>query len=93
MVHFLRLLTLDFMVAHTDIEEILRLRISDGTLAAGSKIPTERSLAEEFGASRNTIRKAIKLLEHDSLITTRANSRPVVVRHIGVGLTPVTTDG
>lgn len=68
------------MVNHTDIEKALRLRIADGTLPVGSKIPTERSLAEEFGASRNTIRKAIKSLQRDSLIAARANSRSVVVR-------------
>ncbi len=68
------------MVSHTDIAKALRLRIANGTLPVGSRIPTERSLAEEFGASRNTVRKAIKSLQHDSLIAMRANSRPVVSR-------------
>jgi DNA-binding FadR family transcriptional regulator len=66
------------MVSHIQVKEALRARIADGSWSAGSKLPPERGLAEEFGASRNTIRKAIKSLAEDAYISTTENSRPVV---------------
>lgn len=74
------------MVSHIDVKEALRTRITDGRWAAGSKLPPERGLAEEFGASRNTIRKAIKALADDAYISVVANSRPVVIYANGGGL-------
>jgi DNA-binding FadR family transcriptional regulator len=66
------------VVSHFEVREVLRRRIADGSLPTGSRLPPERDLAEEFGASRNTIRKAIKSLGDDAYISTNANSRPVV---------------
>lgn len=66
------------MVSHIEVKEALRARITDGLWTAGSKLPPERGLAEEFGASRNTIRKAIKALAADAYVSTTENSRPVV---------------
>lgn len=66
------------MVSHFEVKEVLRRRITDGTWPTGSRLPPERGLAEEFGASRNTIRKAIKSLAEDAYISTSENSRPVV---------------
>lgn len=66
------------MTSYIQVKEALRARITDGFWATGSKLPPERGLAEEFGASRNTIRKAIKLLAAESYLATTDNSRPVV---------------
>jgi DNA-binding FadR family transcriptional regulator len=66
------------MTSYIQVKEALRARITDGFWATGSKLPPERGLAEEFGASRNTIRKAIKLLAAESYVATTENSRPVV---------------
>lgn len=66
------------MTSYVQVKEALRARITDGSWTAGSKLPPERGLAEEFGASRNTIRKAIKLLAAEALVSTTENSRPVV---------------
>ncbi|MEX0827900.1 MAG: FCD domain-containing protein [Haliea sp.] len=66
------------MVSYVEVKEQLIGRITDQTWVAGSKIPSERSLADEIGASRNTIRKAIKALAVDSYLQIRENSRPIV---------------
>jgi DNA-binding FadR family transcriptional regulator len=66
------------MVSHLDVKEALRARITEGFWTEGCKLPPERGLAEEFGASRNTIRKAIRSLAADAYISTTENSRPVV---------------
>lgn len=66
------------MTSYIQVKEALRARITDGFWTTGSKLPPERGLAEEFGASRNTIRKAIKLLAAESYVATTENSRPVV---------------
>jgi GntR family transcriptional repressor for pyruvate dehydrogenase complex len=42
-----------------------------GTYASGTKLPTERKLAEEFGVSRNVMREALKRLEALGLVTIR----------------------
>lgn len=41
----------------------LERRIKDGTYEAGSLMPSESSLAHEFGAARNTVRSALGVLE------------------------------
>lgn len=51
-------------------EEILR-QISSGELAEGDNLPTEISLAEMFGVSRNVVREAIARLRSDGVIETR----------------------
>ena len=44
------------------IAEDLRQQIETGALEPGAQLPTETGLRETYGASRNTIRDAIKLL-------------------------------
>ena len=44
----------------TYLEDALR----DGTLTLGEPLPPERELAETLGISRNSVREAIRLLEH-----------------------------
>ena len=46
----------------------LLARITDGRLAEGSRLPTERTLAEQLGVSRVTVRRAIARLRDDRLI-------------------------
>ncbi len=60
--------------AQTTSREItLRLlrEFSSGTFAAGTRLPTERRLAEDFGVSRNVMREALKRLEALGLVTIR----------------------
>ncbi|MFH1463832.1 MAG: GntR family transcriptional regulator [Pseudomonadota bacterium] len=49
----------------------LRRRIILGELAPGKRLPAERQLAEAYGATRNTVREAIRKLEQGRLVTVR----------------------
>ena len=51
-----------------EIAEKLRKDILNGTLPPGKKLASERDLAEEFNASRMTVRRAIQILEGDGLV-------------------------
>lgn len=52
-------------------EEIIgqiKAGIADGTLEPGDKLPSERTLAEQFAVSRNTVREALRMLEIAGLV-------------------------
>jgi len=55
------------------LAETLRAEILNGTLAPGERIVQE-DIAERFGASRQPVRDALRLLEGDGLVTLKANS-------------------
>jgi GntR family transcriptional regulator len=61
------------------IAQALRSAIERGELAFGAKLPSERALAEEYGAARNTAREAIRLLAEQGLVTAE-HGRGVFVR-------------
>ena len=50
------------------VTEALRRRMTEGSLAAGVKLPTLRELAEQFSVSTNTIRQAIRVLEREGCL-------------------------
>lgn len=52
------------------VRDELRARIAHGTYRPGQVMPSETTLVQEFGVARNTIRKAIKALREEGLITT-----------------------
>ncbi len=52
----------------------LRQAIMDGTYAYGSRLPAERDLATHFGASRSTVREALRRLEEQRLLSRRIGS-------------------
>ena len=54
-----------------DIVESLGDRIRSGVLTAGTKLPTESAVMEEFGVSRTVVREAISKLQAASLVETR----------------------
>jgi DNA-binding transcriptional regulator YhcF (GntR family) len=45
-------------------------QVSDGTLPAGTKLPTVRSLAERLGLAANTVARAYRELEIDGVVAT-----------------------
>lgn len=49
--------------------------IRAGRLAPGEKLPSEEQLAAEFGASRPTVREALKLLRATRLITSKTGPK------------------
>jgi DNA-binding FadR family transcriptional regulator len=46
----------------------IRDELAAGRLGVGSRLPSERDLAEQFGVSRNTLREALRSLEHAGLV-------------------------
>lgn len=54
--------------AFEEIADQIRLQVAQGTLKAGSRLPAERTLAETFGVSRNTLREALRSLENAGLL-------------------------
>jgi len=53
---------------HTQIREVLRRRILDGSYAPHSQMPSESRMMESFGVSRITIRQALGDLQKEGLI-------------------------
>jgi len=51
-----------------EIAAQIREKIADGELPIGTRLPSERALAEQLGASRNTLREALRSLENAGLI-------------------------
>ena len=63
------------------IRDALLESIRSGALLPGSRLPSERSLCEEFGVARTSVREAIQGLASIGVITRRAN-RPYVAEHL-----------
>jgi GntR family transcriptional regulator len=55
---------------YQDIVDELRASILEGRLDAGERLPSENELAERFGTSRPTVRRAIALLKAEGLVNT-----------------------
>jgi DNA-binding GntR family transcriptional regulator len=56
--------------AYAQIAATLRQCIHSGQLAPGSSLPSEAALCKEFSVVRNTIRRALAILENEELIET-----------------------
>jgi GntR family transcriptional regulator len=72
--------------------EQIRTQISSliavGSLAAGTRLPTVRSLAADLGIAAGTVARAYKELEQAGLIETRRRNGTVVVGRPDDGLPP-----
>ena len=55
-------------------------QINNGRLEDGELLPSERELAETYGASRSSIRQALLLLQSSGLIAVRQRARARVTR-------------
>lgn len=56
---------------YLDIAQELRGRIAAGAVGAAGALPSEADLAQEFGASRVTVRRALDALRDEGLVTSR----------------------
>ena len=76
-------------IRYAEIADELRARAR--TAPAGSLLPSEAALSEEFGASRVTVRRALDLVREDGLIAARQGfgwyvaTEPVVQRLNALG--------
>jgi GntR family transcriptional regulator, transcriptional repressor for pyruvate dehydrogenase complex len=66
-----------------DVEHHLEEEISSGRLKTGTKLDSERRLAERFGVGRPAVREALKRLEERGLIDTQSG-RGSFVREVQV---------
>lgn len=53
------------------IVEQVEARIASGELRPGQRLPSERDLVTQFGASRSTVREALRVLEAGGLVRSR----------------------
>jgi DNA-binding FadR family transcriptional regulator len=65
---------------YQDIARKLAGQINSGELPEGSRLPSERELAETFGASRTSIREALLSLQASGLISLRQKARARVTQ-------------
>jgi GntR family transcriptional regulator len=77
---------------YRQIADDLRTQIADGHLEPGQQLRTEIELREHYGASRNTIRDAIKLLTALGLVETKPGQGTFVVRKIEPYVTNLTAN-
>jgi GntR family transcriptional regulator len=75
---------------YRQISDDLRDQIESGSFANGARLPTEIELMDEYNASRNTVRDAIKLLAIQGLVETRAGQGTFVVEKINPYVTTLT---
>jgi GntR family transcriptional regulator len=78
--------------AYKQIADDLRRKIEAGELEQGGQLPTELELREEYGASRNTIRDAIKRLIQAGYVETRPGQGTFVLTKIDPFVTTLSAD-
>ena len=77
---------------YRQIAEDLRAKIESGELASGTRLRTELELREDYDASRNTVRDAIKWLTNLGLVETKPGQGTFVVQTIDPFVTTLTGD-
>ncbi|HVU11195.1 MAG TPA: FadR/GntR family transcriptional regulator [Phototrophicaceae bacterium] len=66
-----KLKPLDTVARYRAVQEELRSYIIDNQMRPGDRLPSETTLAERLGVSRNVVREAIKGLEAQGLVEVR----------------------
>ena len=61
------------------VAEDIKAAIAAGAYGAGTRLPSESELAEQYSVSRGTIRQAFAALRADGVIASRRGARRVVV--------------
>jgi GntR family transcriptional regulator of arabinose operon len=64
---------------YEEIARDLRARIEDGTYTETQKLPSERNLMQHYQVQRDTIRRALALLEAEGCITTHQKRGSFIV--------------
>jgi GntR family transcriptional regulator len=77
---------------YRQIADELERQITAGALAPGERLPTELELRERYGASRNTVRDAVRWLTIRRLVETRPGQGTFVVRDPEPYLTTLSAD-
>jgi GntR family transcriptional regulator len=77
---------------YRQIADDLREQIESGALGSGQQLRTELELREHYGASRNTVRDAIRWLINLGLVETRPGQGTFVVQKVDPFVTTLTGD-
>ena len=77
---------------YREIAADLQRRIASGELPPGEKLPSDAKLGTDYGASRNTIREAVKLLLTRGLVERRLNRGTFVLASKDPFSTVINTD-
>ncbi|RKR75382.1 GntR family transcriptional regulator [Frondihabitans australicus] len=75
------MITLDPRSATPPYEQLrvqIAAQVESGELAAGSKLPTVRRLADDLGIAPNTVARAYRELESDGFVETRGRNGTLV---------------
>ena len=67
--------------AYQTIKNHVLSKIRDGAWIVGDAIPTEESLAREFGVSRMTVNRAIRELSDEQIVKRIQGSGTYVAQH------------
>jgi GntR family transcriptional regulator, transcriptional repressor for pyruvate dehydrogenase complex len=70
---------LEFEPAYRKVATALLERISDRTLTAGDRLPSELELARQFGVNRSTVREAMRELESAGILRRHRGSKLMMV--------------
>lgn len=71
----------DFRPLYSQVRDLMIERIGSGRWKPGEMIPSETQLAQEFGVSQGTVRKALIELERQNLIVRRQGRGTYVAQH------------
>jgi DNA-binding GntR family transcriptional regulator len=55
---------------YRQLADVLRSKIKSGELSPGDRLPSEASLAQEYGLARASVRAVIAVLRAEGLVTT-----------------------
>ena len=70
---------LEFEPAYRKVATALLDRISDRSLSAGDRLPSELELARQFGVNRSTVREALRELESAGTVRRHRGSKLMMV--------------
>ncbi|WP_333737020.1 winged helix-turn-helix domain-containing protein [Streptomyces sp. IBSBF 2806] len=65
--------------SHREVADELRARIRAGVLQPGQRMPTQAKLADEFGVERGAVRRALRILQSERLLTNVSKGSPATV--------------
>lgn len=65
---------------YADVYQAIADDIAAGRLSPGERLPVERVIADRFGVSRDTVRRALHRLAEEGMVTLRANRGAYVAR-------------
>jgi GntR family transcriptional regulator len=77
---------------YRQIADDLRVKIETGETAPGAQLPTEVELMDQYKASRNTVRDAIKVLTTRGLVEARAGQGTFVAEKVNPFVSTLTVE-